>query len=297
MSYRDFAKALIKSGPSGTTFGPKQRVLDESNPSYQFPEDLWSPGQEPFIYFNIRESVGTTLKPMGNISMYMPPTIKVNYGAGWEEYSDDVAKLKSITGLDFRGSVEKLSDGNIMGALSQAYKDVQSTSEINKYLLYGVSNLVDAKLNSPAYAAEIRRALNKGRGMVVNPFTSMLYQGPKLRQFQLDFSLYARNQTESTNIASIIKAFKLAMHPNVSLSSNSSAFFNFPYYFDIFFITPATDKMFNIKRAALTDMNVDYAGAGTPSFFNESWAPVDIKMSLTFKEMELLTQNEIEDNY
>lgn len=301
MGYKEFAQAVMMDPSTNVanSTGVDYPALDSkpsSNPtaSHKFPEDLWAPGQEPFIYFNIRSTVDPTLQSRGNISLYMPPTIMVSYGAGWEELSMESRKIKALTGFDTAETVGKLSDGKIKEALSGAASSIAATSDLTTYAKYAASNLAESTLGS-SYASDVRRGM-AGKDQVVNPFTSMLYQGPRLRQFQLDFSLYARNQKETESIQKIIKAFKLAMHPDAEKGAQS-VFFDFPYVFDIFFITPATDKMFNIKKAALIDMAINYAGAGAPSFFNVSWAPVDIRMSLTFKELELLTRKEIDQNF
>ncbi len=202
--------------------------------------------------------------------------------------------MKALTGFDVASTMGKLSEGQLKDALTSAKDSIANTSSISTYAKYAASNAAESALGS-SYASDVRRGI-AGKDQVVNPFTSMLYQGPRLRQFQLDFSLYARNQKESESIQKIIKAFKLAMHPDAE-KGGESVFFDFPYIFDVFFITPATDKMFNIKKAALTDLSVDYAGSGAPSFFNVSWAPVDIRLSLTFKELELLTRSEIDQNF
>jgi hypothetical protein len=302
MGYKEFAKAVMTDPTTNVanSTGVDYPALDNkpsSNPtaSHKFPEDLWAPGQEPFIYFNIRSTVDPTLQSRGNISLYMPPTIKVNYGAGWDELSMESRKMKALTGLSAGEIAQKLSEGKAMDAILESAKSISSTADAKTIAKYAAQNVIEALPGGSSYASDIRRGM-AGKDQVVNPFTSMLYQGPKLRQFQLDFSLYARNQTESESIQKIIKAFKLAMHPDAEKGSQS-VFFDFPYVFDVFFITPATDKMFNIKKAALVDLSVDYAGAGAPSFFNVSWAPVDIRMSLTFKELELLTRAEIDQNF
>lgn len=300
MSYKEFAKALAENvannGPieMGPSF--EEPILGPKNPSHSFPSDLWSPGQEPFIYFNIRPSADPTLKPVGNISLYMPPTIKVNYGAGWTDFSSTADQLANVVGADINGTIKELSAGQYKDAYDAVVNSVQQNFSLSNVAKYVLSNVAESKLN-PSYAQKIRRlASGNNADQVVNPFNSILYAGPILREFQLDFSLYARNKDESENIRRIIKAFKLAMHPGAE-KGNVSTFFDYPCCFDIFFLTPSPTKMFNIRRAALTNMAVDYAGAQVPSFFAESFAPVDIQMSLQFKEMEVLTRTEIDENY
>jgi hypothetical protein len=54
--------------------------------------------------------------------------------------------------------------------------------------------------------------------------------------------------------------------------------------------------MFLIKQAALTSADVDYAASTVQAFFKDG-NPVHIKLDLSFKEMSLLTREDIEDNY
>jgi hypothetical protein len=302
MSYKEFAKALAETvantGPAQDpipTTTADEPILSPKNPSHSFPSDLWAPGQEPFIYFNIRPTSDPTLKPVGNVSLYMPPTIKVNYGSGWGEFSSDPDKLATAIGVDPNNLTKSLSEGNLGGIYDATVGSMQQNFSLSKLGRYVLSNVAEKKFGA-TYAQKARKAANGNVDNIQNPFTTMIYEGPKLRQFQLDFSLYARNAGESESIRKIIKAFKLAMHPGAE-QGNISTFYDYPCCFDIFFLTPSVTKMFNIRRAVLTDMAVDYAGAQVPSFFSESFAPVDIQMSLVFKEMELLTRSEIDENY
>ena len=85
------------------------------------------------------------------------------------------------------------------------------------------------------------------------------------------------------------------MHPNAA-KGKDSVWWDFPYIFDVFLCTPYTDKMFTVKRAALTGQTVDYAGGSAQSFFKDG-NPVYIKMDLAFTELDLLTRDDIYKNY
>lgn len=292
MSYLDFAKVLAITGLADQ--GSYGNVLSARNPSYSFPDDLWTPGQDPFIYFNIRKAVGD-LKPYGNISLYMPPTIQVNHGAGWDELSLTSEKTKALTGFNTGDVLGTLGKGNFSEAFNKLKDSLGNGANAESIMQYAIGNIAGATLGGSSVEFEVRKAM-AGEGKAVNPFTSMLYQGPRLRQFQFDFHLMAKSPMESDSITRIIRAFKTAMHPQTDQAS-AGLFYIYPYVFDIILLTPEVDKMFNIKRAALTDMTVDYAGGVAPSFFMNTWAPVNIKMTLSFKELELLTQQDITDNY
>lgn len=104
--------------------------------------------------------------------------------------------------------------------------------------------------------------------------------------------MMARNKGESDEINKIIKAFKAAMHP--STIDEVNRFWNYPDNFDIYLFSPTREYLFNISTCVLEKMDVNYAQAGVPSFFKDTGAPVDISMSLQFKELELLTREKIQ---
>ena len=55
--------------------------------------------------------------------------------------------------------------------------------------------------------------------------------------------------------------------------------------------------MFNIATSVMTNMSVDYNGSGYPVFFKNTGAPVQINMSLSFKELEVLTRERVLQDY
>ena len=53
-------------------------------------------------------------------------------------------------------------------------------------------------------------------GVIMNPNTELLFGGVQMRNFTLDFRLYARHPKESLEIQKIIKQFNQAMLPTQS---------------------------------------------------------------------------------
>lgn len=115
--------------------------------------------------------------------------------------------------------------------------------------------------------------------------------------------MMARNAGESDAIRDIIKSFKAGMHPSVA--PRNSRFWVYPDSFNITLMVPnvanmpgeAAPYLFQIKNAVLENMEVNYAGSGIPSFFGETGAPVDIRMTLQFKELDILTREQIIEGY
>ena len=109
--------------------------------------------------------------------------------------------------------------------------------------------------------------------------------------------MLARSAEESESIRRIIKFFKLGMHPKQK--QNQTRFWQYPDNFEVMLFTPETKYMFNIGTCALQNMDVGYAGSGggIPSFFEDTKAPVHVTLSLQFRELKVLTQDDIEADF
>lgn len=230
----------------------------------KYPGDLFSPGAEPFVIFNIFDAVARGGARKDTIAMYMPPTLKVSYNAQYEEVSLDFEKfLAAAKSLLSAEELEKLAGDALAGVIGGVLK----------------SNIPD----------EV--AIANGRS--INPHMAVLFRGVGFRSFQLDFQMNARNAAESDAIQNIIYAFKYYMHPHIS--ADAKRYFEWPEMFTIEFYSPKSEYLFKIFPSALTNMEVDYAGSGVPSFFASTGAPVDIRMSLQFKEMNILTKDLLDE--
>lgn len=282
-----------------------ENLLNDKKPvSLMYPNDLFAHSHQAFVFFNVRDSKKTVTPTYGSICLYMPSSLKVGYSANWTDAKLPLQKLMSVgnelvnLGKDAYTEISKgIESGDAGGAFMGTMKKLGNNSAAQFF----AHNYV-AKELSANYAAELRNYLGK----TFNPFAAIVYDHPEFRVINLEFEFFAKNAKESEEIRKIIKMFKLAMHP--SIEGGRPANFNnyngaqepltwlFPYTFDIFFCTPYTDKMFMLKRTALLTADVDYAASPVQAFFKDG-SPVHIKLNLTFKEMEYLTREDIEDNY
>lgn len=244
-------------------------------PSYRYPSDLGTAGSEPYIIFDIRDGVAFDAKSKGTIALYMPPTLKATYGMNYEQQELEADQL-----IDF--AQRSLSNG--WGAFA---KDLWDTGWRNA-----------GKVANTAFKNSDSR-VEQNQRKIVNPHMATLFKGVKFRTFQFDFQMMAKNADESKAIQDIIFNFKYAMHPDiVDPSSNlATRYYFYPDNFLIGLFSPADKYLFKISTCVLTDMSVDYAGSGVPSFFQDTGAPVDVRMSLSFTELEFLTKQRISKGY
>jgi hypothetical protein len=253
--------------------------FEENKAPLIYPNNLFENGNTAYILFYMKDSAeaansgmsaidkfaGSNSPPKGRIALYMPPAVKVNYGAKWEE-----AELK-------------IEMGTSIG------KDLYNRR------FAGLGQLAAKGADTLLGGSEVSNEASFKTKQILDPKNALLFKGVNFRRFQFDFQLMARNAAEAETIRKIIKSFKYAMHPGGTAGGESV--WNWPFFFEIYLCTPTRDYMFNIMNSALEEMDVDYGGSGVASFFRENGAPVDIRLSLQFKELFVLTKELILKDY
>jgi len=280
VSFLNFLNSVAPSSFRRNTSGDRQRfsgIRSDDKNGFIYPSDLFTPGNEPYILFFIRNGVARTGPDdiVARIALYMPPTIRVAYSAKWDEVE---LRLKQV-----------LDAGASAGQALQDIGNKSATSAQVKRSLVQAANVVGLDDGSLGQQLKIQE------GITINPHQALLYKGPGFRTFNFTFQLMARNREESDSIRDIIQQFKEAMHPG-EMAGNPGVW-SFPYNFDIGLFSPTQDYLFQLTTCVLTDAEVDYAGSGVPSFFTDTGAPVDIRLNLSFQEQEILTRERIRQGY
>jgi|694.fasta_scaffold01074_68 hypothetical protein len=131
--------------------------------------------------------------------------------------------------------------------------------------------------------------------MKTNPFREMLFEQIDYRAFKFNYRFLPKNQYEVDNIKRIIDMFKFHMHPELS---TGNLFFIYPAEFQIVYFYKGQENTYfhKIAPSALTNLSVNYGGAGGMSSFHDG-TPTEINMSLSFQEMELLTKEKVQLGY
>lgn len=266
--------------------------------SETYPIDLFkpglTPGNGPHIFFAKRDPTNENTPSRDNetakyISLYMPPEIKVTYGAHWEELQMTISQYADIATGDAKAFIDAIDNFK-----PNSEKNVAAARALIKSAVGGAANIIDYSANT-TFRAQADQILKQ----TPNPHMAMMFKGVEFRTFPFTFQMMARNAEESVAIRAIIKSFKAAMHPAVDEAN--TRFWVYPDTFNITLYSPdefrPSPYLFQIKNAVLEHMSVDYAGSGIPSFFGENGAPVDIRMTLQFKELSELTREMIIEGY
>ena len=291
--YNDASDSSATTGQAGgtTTTGGTQEVL-------RYPlemPDSSSGFEYDYISIQAAEYSPTGLSPQtGDLSnvnvgterfetviLPMQPNLEesnsVNYG-------EDSANFIQLAGGKFAADAINSIGGGDIGALGQAFVDAGTTAK---------SLMNDPKTKSfiSAYFAGQAVGTNlvgRTTGMVVNPNLTVLFTGPKLRQFSFAFPLTPRSEAEAVRIRKIIRSFKRNSLPQ---RSSSSAFLKSPRIFLLKYIfksnsTAGTQHPFlnKFKPCMLDNFNVKYTPDNSYMTLRDG-SMTRYEITLTFKEV------------
>lgn len=134
-------------------------------------------------------------------------------------------------------------------------------------------------------------------GNTPNNYMALVYGGPnEFRQHTFDFKFFPKNKPESDTVRIIIDEFKRGTLPRMSADVTGTRsgqtllepFFKSPRQHTIKFLKGNGDGgntyLFNIGISVITNMSVNYDPQSTVGFHDDG-SPVQIDMSLTFKEI------------
>ena len=245
---------------------------------FQFPSDLFTAQNEnqTFIIFNRLTGVAQPTL-INSIMTYMPPSVKVNYQNNWTDITDELQKTMSATS-DLGGAGFDQLAGIVTGS---GAGNANSSDTLKLAAARGLQNA--GVMGNIGDSTEV--SLRKLR----NPHKALMYMGPSFRSFSFDYWMMAQNEAETRVIRDIIREFKLASHPAVDEAGSST--WGYPDSFMIYIMSPSSEFLFTPNMCVLEGIFVDYTPEQV-SFF-ENGAPVDVRFTLQFKEIALVTRKDI----
>jgi hypothetical protein len=130
--------------------------------------------------------------------------------------------------------------------------------------------------------------------VALNPFKEVLFEAIDFRAFNFKYRFFPKSVEEANAVEEIIKRFKFHMHPELS---TNKLFFIYPSEFEIaYYFKNNENKYFHkFKPCVLESMDVTYGGEQFSSFYDGK--PTEINVTLTFRETEILTKEQIKQGY
>lgn len=256
-------------------------------------------GMEDYSFERETTGLGTANKRISKtILLYLPSNLKTSYGVEYTEENFDtmvetLGSLKTI-GRSLANLVGQAPQDNNQAAMQAAFQETYARHALAKAskMLGGMIGAENLNLGE-YYAAKSRR--------VANPFTVNLFKSVKRRSFEFSFRFTPRSLPEVAMVNNIIKYFRMYALPKRS-EELAGRYLDYPAEFRIKFFHNGIENQFlpKIARCALKDVSLTFGDEQFTTFTPvENWgaAPTKIDMTLSFEELEIMTQNRIAQGY
>ena len=223
------------------------------------------------------------------LHLYMPEDIEGQYGGNWE--NANISELaKSIKAFG------DASVGDVGGAFGTVFNSIKtSAGNISKGTI--VANVLSQALQQTNFGSlSVNDIFSVTTGQILNPNTEVLYKGPKMRTFGLNFKMAPRNSKEADSIKNIIQAFKYATLPKYGGRGDklNASFVAVPQIVDVSFMKGNKEIPWvtQYKPAVITDLSISYTPDGAWATLPNG-SPVATTIRVSFQETKMIFADEV----
>ena len=266
----------------------------------KYPSDVGDGAITACVQFREFERLAIdSVAPVNTTTLYMPNeiqnpnTIEWDVGSGLEMGLDAAAGAAGI----FSSILQGKAQSKVNAAAKAPGADFETGAAArNLQRARASQGRLNGVLGRAGQAIDLLGKAFKSSGAssmmeaIPNPYTVMLFKAVNLREFTFSFEFYPRSQQEATEILRIVNNFKGASLP---AENSNSAGLSYPNEFEIQFLFNGHQNPFmpRFKHCVITGIDTNYTGQSVFAMTREG-APAEVKMSLTFKEIDILTRND-----
>lgn len=253
-----------------------------------YPADLLSaPGKRPMIQFECAPSKSKSL-----ISILFPCPSNLIFADNADYGSYDLGNLGSVVGSTIQAVASGGESGGLKGALKGGINSIiESAKGLNRY---DAARLVTSATGIGSDANDV---INFASRTVNNPRSMTTFSSNQIRAFSFTFTMIARSAAESETVRQIHETFRQLSY--AEFASNAGYSLKFPPTWQIKFLNgPGSDKMecAYIPKIHLCFLErVDTTINSNGAYWRNDGAPLTVDVVLSFKEVRVLTREDIVD--
>ena len=224
------------------------------------------------------------------IALYMPPQVQVSYKS---QYSDTPIGGGVGAAMDVYSAV--MAGRGTENAMKVAVdKGGQALKE-------GIKGTTLSMVGALPGMSGAREAFEIAEGYIQSDRMELAFKGIDKRSFSYTFKMIPRNDRESDEIRKIIFAFKSNMLPEFKDGVRNGREMIMPNTFDIEYMYNGkeNDYLHKISTCVLEDLQVTQGGSRYKTFTakDDGAPPVETSITLSFRELELITRERVHEGF
>jgi len=238
------------------------------------------------------ERIGVSL---GKVFLPMQPEGLADGNAvDWNQGTAGALEVAAFKAAQAGVSAAAKEEGNIISNVAKATMETGIAEGQSLLQNSGISNN-DVASFFASRAVGNNSLFTRATGKVLNPNLELLFNGPRLRQFNYNFRFTPREEREAREIRRIIKFFKKNMAPQ---RVPSKLFLKTPNVFKLKYIFKGGRQhpfLNKIKMCALQSFNVTYAPDGSYMTYDDG-SMTAYNVSMSFGELNPIYENDYDDD-
>lgn len=223
--------------------------------------------------------------PSNLILMPLPVNLTDQFQIAFSEFKPG-EEVKNVLLGAIRGAVQPFTGGTTPNREASPGLGAPTTGGMGGRAAIGMAAagaLAGALSSGLSTAAKIGMA---SAGVAINPATTLLLEGPMLKDHVFKWRLSPSSEQESKVLNDIVKRIKLDISPGLGYSG---LLLDYPKIINCYMYN--AEKMYFYKPAMVTSFAVDYTPSG-PAFFKspnddtKGGYPVELEITMVIKELE-----------
>lgn len=206
------------------------------------------------------------------IALYMPAQLQMSHKAAYGEPEIGTAVANVMSTID-------------------GYNSGMGMDQMAKNIVSAIGNTAEdagmAILDEIAPGARAVRDIRAGK--IRNNRSEMAFEGIDRRSFSFTFRMLPTNPKEAEAIEDIVTTFRFHAMPELDGEDATGRTMIMPSTFDIEY--HPNEHLHRISTSVLEGVDIQYGG-DRPQFFTDG-QPVETQLTLTFKELEIITKERI----
>jgi len=231
--------------------------------------------------------------PGATVHLYMPEDMEGEYGGTWGDQNISNFAAGAL------GSFGKAAGGDLGKSIGSGFGAIKAMTENALTKGTAAAKLLQEGLGAANFGSlTVNDIFSVTTGQVLNPNTEVLYKGPKMRNFSLNFKMAPRNSTEAEQIQKIIYAFKYATLPRYGGAGDDNlSFVRVPQIVDVSFMKGNSEHPWvtQFKPSVITSFQVSYTPDGAWATLPNG-SPVATSLKISFQELKMVYADELSDS-
>ena len=232
-----------------------------------------------------------TTKLEKTIALYMPPNVQVDYQV---KYADQEIGVLAMAGAAIINELQ--TNNSFETKLSNVFDTVAGAGR--EGAIAGISKVLDTAATGAAALIQMQS------GTVITPRMEMMFEGVGRRSFSYTFIFIPKSEQEALVVEDIIQHFKFYAMPKYS-NPTTKREMDIPGTFDIEYMYKGNRNNFlnRVHTCFLQQVQVQY-GADRYTAYEETTGnrgrgnpPQKSQITLNFTELEVLSQDHIDEGY